>query len=394
MEGKANFVGFRLDGGLLRWYHKEMKSKEKGGGVMRKRALALLLAAVMMMTLGACGGKPDPVPEPEPEPEEEVPPPEPEPEPEPYVPAGTNPLTGLPMEPEDQNRRPIAIMLNNLKAAQPQLGISQADIIYEVPVEGGITRMLCLYQTVEGVGILGSVRSARPYFVELALGHDAIYVHAGGSQEAYSNLRSWKVDHMDGVRGGDDAQIFWRDPDRRKNNGYEHSLITSDEKILEYLAKGKIAAEHQDGWSSPQTFVEDGTPAGGEAAEHIKVRFSNYKTGGFDYDAASGKYLVSQYGKAHIDGASGEQVSAVNVLVLKTTTAVLDDVGRLRVKTIGEGEGIFFCGGRAVPIRWSREDRNSAFVYTLEDGLTPLALGQGNSYVCIISPKTSTVEYE
>ena len=102
---------------------------------------------------------------------------------------------------------------------------------------------------------------------------------------------------------------------------------------------------------------------------------------------------MGQYGKEHMDGSTGDQVSATNLLVLKTSTAVLDDVGRLRVQTTGEGEGLFFCGGKAVPIQWSRKDRNSAFSYTLEDGRS-LALGQGNSYVCIISPKTSTVEYE
>lgn len=356
---------------------------------MRKRTLAFLLAAAMLLALAGCGGK---EPEPEPEPAETEPVlPE---EPEPYVPAGTNPLTGLPMEPEYENLRPIAVMINNLKAAQPQLGVSQADIVYEVPAEGGITRMLCLYQTVEDVGVLGSVRSARPYYIELALGHDAIFVHAGGSQEAYSDLRSWGVDHMDGVRGGDDAQIFWRDADRRKNNGYEHSLITSGEKILDYLAKGKIDTEHAFGWEYDQSFTEDGTPKDGETAEHIRVAFSNYKTGTFDYDAASGRYLVGQYGGEHVDGSTGEQVSAVNVLVLNTSMTVLDEEGRLRVKTTGEGEGLYFCGGKAVPIRWLREDRNSPFIYTLEDGLTPLALGQGNSYVCVITPKTSTVEYE
>lgn len=361
---------------------------------MRKRALAVILAVWMLLALAGCGGKPEPEPEPEPEEKPEtVLPVEPEPEPEPDVPAGINLLTGLPMEPEYENLRPIAIMLNNLKAAQPQLGISQADIIYEVPVEGGITRMLALYQTVEDVGVLGSVRSSRPYFVELALGHDAIYVHAGGSPEAYSNLRSWKVDHMDGVRGGDDAKIFWRDPDRRKHNGYEHSLLTSGEKILEYLDKGKIPLEHDSGWTYLQAFKEDGAPAAGETAEHVKVRFSSYKTGTFDYDAATGKYLVGQYGKEHIDGATGDQVSAANVLVLKTSMAVLDDKGRLRVNTTGEGEGLFFCGGKTVPIHWSRADRNSSFAYTLGDG-SSLALGQGNSYVCILNAKTGTVEYE
>lgn len=361
---------------------------------MKKRTLAMILTALMIVSLAGCGGKTDPEPDPEPaEKTDPVPPPEPEPEPEPDVPVGVNPLTGFPMEPEYEQNRPIAIMLNNLKAAQPQLGISQADIVYEVPVEGGITRMLCLYQTVEGVETLGSVRSARPYFVELALGHDAIYVHAGGSQEAYSNLRSWQVDHMDGVRGGEDAKIFWRDPERKKSNGYEHSLLTSGEKIQEYLSKGKLRLEHNEGWNYLQAFAEDGTPAGGETAEHVKVRFSAYKTGTFDYDAASGKYLVGQYGKEHVDGSTGDQVAATNVLVLKTSVAVLDNVGRLRVQTTGEGEGLYFCGGKTVPIRWSRRDRNTAFDYTLEDG-SSLALGQGNSYVCILSPKTSTVEYE
>ncbi len=353
-----------------------------------------LLATVLMLVLAGCGGKDDIFPEIESEENtNEISVPEPEPEPQPYVPEGTNPLTGLPIEPEYEGNRPVAVMLNNLKAAQPQLGISQADIIYEVSVEGGITRMLALYQTLEEIGTLGSIRSARPYFVELALGHDAVYVHAGGSQEAYSNLYSWKVDHMDGVRGTDDAEIFWRDSDRRKNNGYEHSLVTSGQNILDYLEKGKFSTKHDGSWNYLQAFKEDGTPAEGEAAEHVDVRFSNYKTATFDYDATSGKYFVGQYGKDHIDGSTGVRVSATNVLVLKTSVIVLDDVGRLRVQTTGEGEGLFFCGGKAVPIRWNRKDRNSSFAYTLEDG-SSLALGQGNSYVCIISPKISTVKYE
>lgn len=366
---------------------------------MKKKLLALLLAALLLAPAAGCGKKdeelppepdPGPVTEPEPAPE-----PEPELEPEPYIPAGTNPLTGLPMEPEFENSRPIAVMLNNLKAAQPQLGISQADIIYEVPVEGGITRMLGVFQTVEGIELLGSVRSARPYYLELALGHDALFVHAGGSQQAYSDIRSWKVDNMDGVRGGDDAKIFWRDADRRKNNGYEHSLVTSGKNILDYLAGGPFETEHQNGYHYLQTFVEDGTPVDGENAEHITLRFSNYKTGTFDYDAASGKYLVGQYGKEHVDGSNSEQVSATNVLVLETAISVIsgDKEGRLTVRTTGSGSGTYFCGGRAVPIEWSREKRNNPFSYFTAGG-KPLALGQGSSYVCIISPRTSSLQYE
>ena len=93
---------------------------------MDKRIMTLFLSAALLLSLTGCGKEPEPEPEPE-----VTPPPveEPEPEPEPYVPAGTNPLTGEPMEPEFEDDRPVAVMFNNLKIAQPQLGVSQADLI-------------------------------------------------------------------------------------------------------------------------------------------------------------------------------------------------------------------------------------------------------------------------
>jgi hypothetical protein len=80
------------------------------------------------------------------------------------------------------------------------------------------------------------------------------------------------------------------------------------------------------------------------------------------------------------------------VLVLETSIYVNagDTAGRMTAKLTGEGAGTFFCGGRSVPIRWSRADRYSPFVYTLEDG-APLALGRGKSYICIINPRDSTL---
>ena len=372
---------------------------------MKKRILAVLLALCCLPCLTGCGEKEAPAvstPPPaassvvQPEPEPIVKPePEPEPEPEPvYVPSGTNPLTGLPMEEEYEDLRPISIMLNNSKDAQPQLGVSQADIIYEIPAEGGIPRMLGVFQTVEGVETIGSVRSSRPYYIEAALGHDAIYVHAGGSFDAYEDLANWGVANMDGVHGGKDAQAFWRDSNRKANLGYEHSLVTSGEKILEYLINGPYRTTHKEGYAYPQTFVEDGTPASGTDASQVTVKFSNYKTGTFDYDAETGLYLVSQYGKAHTDGNTGEQLGVTNLLVLETAISIIsgDTEGRLNVRMTGSGKGTFFCGGKAVEIQWSKADRSSPFTYSLADG-TPLPLGQGKSYVCIISPKSSTLTY-
>lgn len=359
-----------------------------------KRFFSLLCAALTVISLSACGGKEPPAPA-ESSAAVSAQAPEMMEEPEPYIPSGTNPLTGLPMETEYETLRPVAVMLNNLKEAQPQLGPALADVIYEVTAEGGITRMLALYQTLEGaqVGELGSVRSSRPYYIELALGHDALYVHAGGSPEAYSLLSEWKVDRMDGVNGGSDAEIFWRDKERKKTMGYEHSLITSGENILAYLAQGRFSTEHKSGYTYGQKFVDDATPLNGEPAEHVRVKFSVYKTGTFEYDAQSHKYLAEQYGAPYVDGDTGAQVAVTNLLVLETSISVIsgDSYGRMKVKTTGEGDGAYFCGGKTIPIRWSRANRNSPFVYTTQGG-TPLNLERGNSYVCIISPKTGAVE--
>ena len=168
--------------------------------------------------------------------------------------------------------------------------------------------------------------------------------------------------------------------------------MTSGEKIRGYLDNGPYRPEHKDSYTYPQAFAEDGTPVNGTAAEHVKLYFTKYKTGLFDYDPQTGLYMVSQYGGAYTDGNTGEQVGVTNVLVLETAISVIpgDSEGRLKVQMTGSGKGMYFCGGKGVEIQWSKDDRYSPFVYTNTDG-SPLVLGQGTSYVCITTPKTSSL---
>lgn len=355
---------------------------------MKQRTITLVLLFLMLfLVLVGCGGPAEEQPE---VPDEPVISNEPEQDPEPVIPMGTNPLTGLPLELEYVDDRPVAVIFNNLYQAMPQLGVSQADLIYEIPAEGGITRMLGVFQTLNDVDTLGSIRSARPYFLEAALGHDAFLVHAGGSEDAYSNIKSWKVNNMDGVRGGNDAKIFWRDSARKSSLGYEHSLVTSGEKVQEYIDSTSWAKEHSSDYVYNQAFAEDGTPKDGTPAEYFELYFSHYKTGRFTYDESTGKYKIVQYSKPYIDGNTGEQVSVNNVLVLETDVRAIsgDTEGRLNVRMTGTGEGTYFCGGKAIPIQWFKEDRNHPFTYTTQDG-TSLVLKQGTSYICIMDPDQS-----
>ena len=362
-----------------------------------KRALILLLCA--------CGTSEQPAPTDtstppvSEEPIQSEAPPSPEatedPSPEPSVdPGPANPLTGLPMDESLVGQKPVAIMLNNIKAAMPQQGNSQADIIYEVLAEGGITRMLGIYQDISTLGIVGSIRSARPYYLELALGHDAVYVHAGGSDDFYARKTALGLETIDGTNGYySGCGLFWRDRERVAGNyyAYEHSYITSGEKLTEVLTRRNVLGPHKDGYTYEMTFAEHAAPVDGDAVNTITVPFSNYKTTRFRYDADSDVYWVEQYGQPYIDGNDGSQISVTNVLVLKAKCTVLDDAGRLSVD-LTSGEGWFSCGGTIRPITWQKGGSNEQLRYYDEFGQS-LTLGQGKSYVCII-PLSSDITVE
>lgn len=79
-------------------------------------------------------------------------------------------------------------MLNNLKPACPQAGIANAGVVYEAPVEGGITRLMGVFEDYDNLEKIGSVRSCRDYYIFYASGFDAIYTHYG---QSLTHFRSW-----------------------------------------------------------------------------------------------------------------------------------------------------------------------------------------------------------
>lgn len=351
-----------------------------------KRIVCLCCALLLLLSAGCGAEKPDPSPSSTPPPVS-APPESQEPLPTPTpAPAFYHPLTGLPCSEDLSGKKPAAVMLNNLKAALPQQGNGQADIIYEVLAEGGITRMLAVYQEPARLGLVGSVRSARQYYWELAQGHDAVYIHAGGSPEFYDTKDRLGLFTVDGVRGyysGKDAGMFWRNRDRVAGHhyDYEHSLLTSGEAIADMQALQGLE-EHTAGYTYEAVFSDAAAPADGQRANTVTVPFSNYKTGVFRYDAANGVYLAEEYGEPYVDGNDGSQVAVANLLVLQAVCTVVDDAGRIDVD-LSSGSGWFACGGKMIPIVWEKGGADQQLRYARADGST-LALGRGRSYVCII----------
>ncbi len=357
-----------------------------------KRIFCAGLALIMLFTLAACGAEiddlvpspsvtPTPLPTPSPTPS---PTPEPTPTPLPYV----NPLSGEGMEEDISTQRPWAIMINNIEQALPQCGVSSAEIIYEIPAEGGVTRMMAIFTDISGVEKIGSLRSIRPYYADVGISYDAIVAHAGGSEESYTEMSGYNVDHLDGVLGTYTEGAFYRDPDRMQY-GLEHSMFSQGSALVQAAEEEGFSLEHDGGeYDYGLTFSEEASGQCTETAEYVEIAFNGYKSTVFEYDAGSGRYLAWQYGEEYIDSDTGEQMSFTNLLVLSTSVSVIDSVGRLSVRTTGEGDGYFICGGEYVPITWSRTDNTSPFRYYLTDG-TPLDLGIGSSYIAVTASYSS-----
>lgn len=333
----------------------------------------LLILCLALLTLcAACGKKPEPTPAPTPSATVK---------PTPAAPKFTNPLTGLEAKEDISKNRPVAIMLNNLEEALPQHGVSQADIIYEVAAEAGITRMLALYQDVSGVGTLGSVRSTRTYYLDIAQSMDAVLIHAGGSTYAYDELKKRDSAHIDGIYND---IVFYRDEERARNAGFEHSLFTNGELVAKGVKDSGYRTEHEGVYKCALKFGES-SAASGKAANKLAVEFSDYKGSGiFEYSPKDGVYRVSEYGSPYIDGNSSEQVAVKNVLVLYANHAVIEGEALLNIEVeLDSGKGLYACDGKCVEINWSKASLDSQFKYTLSDG-KELVLAPGKSYINIV----------
>lgn len=322
---------------------------------------------------------------------------EPEPEDEVYD-GSLNPLTGEPITEGHEDWRPVALVMNNLYSAMPQLGQSQADIIYEVPVEGGITRMVAIFQDTSDVGTIGSLRSSRPYMLEIALGHDAIYIHAGGSEEAYEKASLWNVTALDGVNGSymsntEGVNLMWRDPTRLLTYSMEHTVVTTGATIVSELESYNIRRNVEDDFSYDMDFASEVQLDGGQSAENIAVYYSDYKTGRFAYNAETNLYEVSQYSSAYIDGNDGSQVAVTNVVVVWADCVQSgDSLDHISVDISGTGTGYFAYGGEYIDITWSKSYPDGQFYYYDLEG-NPITFGVGSTYVNIV-PTWSWVTIE
>lgn len=299
----------------------------------------------------------------------------------PELPKELCPLTGLPIEKELVSLRPIAVMIDNMASARPQSGLMNADIVYEMPAEGGITRYLAIYHHQSSEKI-GPVRSARSYFIDKSMELNAVYVHCGGSPEALKDIPALKVDSLNELKG---EKNFWRAKDRKA----PHNLYTSTKLVREVMDAKKIA---QKKWSYSLDFSENFLDLGGKKIKGLVIDYKHNYKAGYDYDEMQKLYYRTVNGVRLKDKETNTEISTVNIIVEKVSAKIVDNVGRLDLANVGKGRGYLITGGQLIEIEWNKKERQSKTVYTDLKG-NPIKLNKGNTWVQVV-PDYATIEFK
>lgn len=273
--------------------------------------------------------------------------------------------------------RPVAIMINNIEQAIPQSGISQADVLYEFVVEGGITRMLGIFGDYESLEKVGSIRSCRPYYVTTANEFDAIYMHYGQSPQGQEELDKTGIDHISGL-SGEGTVAFYRASDKES----PHNVYSNGDMIKAGIDYIGCATTHSEGFESKFSFNETDTAPEGEAVNKLTLNMTNYTQPWFEYDAENKVYNRFQYGGAQIDELTGDQLTFKNIIIQFAHYTSIDDHDRQLIDLVGSGDGYYVSDGVIVPVTWKKSGDNSITKYYTADG-EELKLNPGKTYVTV-----------
>ena len=307
------------------------------------------------------------------------------------------PLTGEAKDADYVAERPVAIMINNRSDSRPARGLSQADVLYEIMVEGGITRFMALFPNYQDLGEVGPVRSARDQFFRLVRPFQALYVHIGrsGITQQYMDDNDYGDLDVNGLN----VTIATRD-DNRLGQGFpvDATAYTTGTMIGNYVDKNNVDMTRA--LTSPifdfVNYNESPRTLNGDDAASVNiVHSSSYRTS-FTYDEASGKYLTSLYSKAGytpmVDEANGERIAFENVIVLFTDITNYPypggnehgDPGYKKVDYDFGGLGYYISNGKIEKIRWTKGPTEYPLMLQDEAG-NSLKVNCGKSYIAVVS---------
>lgn len=276
-----------------------------------------------------------------------------------------------------ENQRPVTVMINNISDAMPQSGLSDADILYEMIVEGGITRLMGVFKDYANLPKLGSVRSCRQYYVQISDMMNAIYAHVGQSWLGEEWLIRTQIDDLNGLEGYASYTTFYRDTNRYA----PHNCYTDGPKIVAGIEGLNYSKEYTNRHDDMYKFNFEDTPIGsGLKADKVTLKFSNGYSPRFEYNAEEGVYYRWQYGKPHMDEYYNVQLSFKNVIIMFAEYSTLSD-GLRDINWDKGGAGYYITDGEYKAITWSKDANGIIKLYD-ENG-KQLKMNPGKSFVTV-----------
>lgn len=281
-------------------------------------------------------------------------------------------LTGSGVREEyEVSPRTIAVMIDNNPDAYPLYGLNDAAVVYEAPVEGGITRFMAIYSASSTVEQVGPVRSARPYYLDWASEYgDALYMHCGGSSDGLKEIKTMNIfDANEFFRG----PYFWRD----KARVAPYNLFTSSEDWQKYLVDygSNRAAKDWTGWK----FGDMATNT--ENVAKFSLEYIKRFTVGWQFSVSSTKYERLLNDELFLDNKN-QPITADNIIVQFASVSVLDEVGRRKIVTVGSGEARVFRGGQMIRATWKKESKDLRTIFLDETG-NEISLVAGRTWVMV-----------
>lgn len=287
-------------------------------------------------------------------------------------------LTGEPIDKEIGEKRPFAVMINNLDAAVPQSGIVNADILYEMFVESDITRLMAVFQDPSGLDKIGPVRSSRHNYLSLADDNEAVYAHFGWSIFAEALINEQGRTTINGMFY-DGSMGFFRTSDRVA----PHNAYVTGQGLLDIADSLGVDRSYPAEYEPNLHFNTADTVPEGEDATDIRLPYP-VNNPWFEYNPEDQLYYRFEYGAPHVDMETGEQLKFKNVIVQFADQDYVGDTYLLEIHLIhdGDGRGVYFSDGKAVPIIWRKESWEDRTHYYTADG-QPLYINPGKTMVQI-----------
>ena len=305
--------------------------------------------------------------------------------------------------------RAIAVMIDNHSGAWPQANLNLADLVYEIIVEGGETRLMAVFKG-KNLEKIGPVRSSRHYFLDYALENNAIYVHHGWSPQAQSDISTLGVNNINGIQ--ESSSDFWR----VKDKSAPHNLFTSTASILK-IAERKgykttseqksvlnyvvdevdLESKYAEKTSSEETSTEGQTSTNSNVldAQNVTIPQSNLQTVKYEYNDETKTYTRYARGKLQKDYITGNPVTTKNIIITFCDNYTLQDSegkGRQGLNNIGTFDGYYITDGKAIKIKCKKSSRNVQTEYKDLKGNT-IEVNDGNTFINIC-PTNANVKIE